>query len=81
MEFNARLCHVMKMGKSANLCIPKIKSSNWYGFLYFQIKTTHNHKGPHEFDNLMYVQEIAGNEEILNIVMPLLYIYAAKYFW
>ncbi|XP_050738932.1 WD repeat-containing protein 44-like isoform X5 [Eriocheir sinensis] len=27
---------------------------------YVKIKTTHNHKGPHEFDNLMYVQEIAG---------------------
>lgn len=25
-----------------------------------QIKTAHSHKGPLEFDNLMYVQEIAG---------------------
>ncbi|XP_064100481.1 WD repeat-containing protein 44-like isoform X1 [Macrobrachium nipponense] len=27
---------------------------------YVKIKTAHSHKGPHEFDNLMYVQEITG---------------------
>ncbi|XP_071515833.1 uncharacterized protein [Panulirus ornatus] len=27
---------------------------------YVKIKTAHSHKGPLEFDNLMYVQEIAG---------------------
>ena len=30
--------------------------------LYFQIKTSHSHKGPHEFDNLLYVQEITGKK-------------------
>lgn len=33
----------------------------------FQIKTAHGHKGPHDWDDLMYVQEITGEKIIYSI--------------